>query len=78
MDWPVGDLVSPEGIGHFRFCDSFSAYHILISIVVRFEFQRVTARILSTFSFCLNPEHKFHPRYKFRTCICVFFKPKDP
>jgi len=40
-DWPSRDPVSPEGIGRLRFCNSFAAYHILISIEVRFGFQKV-------------------------------------
>ena len=43
--------MSPEGIGHFRFCNSFAAYHILISTVVRFEFQRVTRKLVAYFQF---------------------------
>ena len=55
--------MSPEGIGHFRFCNSFAAYHILISTVVRFEFQRIT-RSCFTFSFSVEPEHKISSAIK--------------
>ena len=64
--------MSPEGIGHFRFCNSFAAYHILISTVVRFEFQRVTRKLSCLLSVsALNRNTKFHPRYKFYTWICA-------